>query len=249
MYQSKCICNFVFKYYTPFIYFCDFIFSSLKYSGWDQGIGFISILIILFCYFLWLLVTLILQIQALIHQGALAREWLYQEVYLHCGKSAWSSSLLMVSQCHLHTGKIILALFYIFSVIKQLFGLNFFCETLLVFWGQQRLRWLNDITDSRDLKVKVAQSCGTLQLHGLYNPWNSPGQNAGVGSYSLLQGIVPIQGLNPGLPHRQADSFPGKPPVKSQWIWVWANSWRWWRTGKPSMLQSMKLQSWTWLSD
>lgn len=36
------------------------------------------------------------QIQALIHQGSLAREWLYQKVYLHCGKSAWSSSLLMV---------------------------------------------------------------------------------------------------------------------------------------------------------
>ena len=26
------------------------------------------------------------------------------------------------------------------------------------------------------------------------NPWNSPGQNAGVGSLSLLQGIFPIQG-------------------------------------------------------
>ena len=37
--------------------------------------------------------------------------------------------------------------------------------------------------------------------HGLYNPWNSPGQNIGVGSLSLLQGIFPTQGLNPGLPH------------------------------------------------
>ena len=36
---------------------------------------------------------------------------------------------------------------------------------------------------------------------GLYSPWNSPGQNAGVGSYSLLQGILPTQGLNLGLPH------------------------------------------------
>ena len=36
---------------------------------------------------------------------------------------------------------------------------------------------------------------------GLYSPWNSPGQNTGVGSLSLLQGILPIQGLNPGLPH------------------------------------------------
>ena len=31
-------------------------------------------------------------------------------------------------------------------------------------------------------------------------PWNSPGQNTGV-AISLLQGIIPTQGLNPGLPH------------------------------------------------
>ena len=44
------------------------------------------------------------------------------------------------------------------------------------------------------LKVKV-------KVHGLYSPWNSPGQNTGVGSLSLLQRIFPTQGLNPGLPH------------------------------------------------
>ena len=32
-------------------------------------------------------------------------------------------------------------------------------------------------------------------------PWNSPGKNTGVGSCSLLQGIFPTQGSNPGLPH------------------------------------------------
>ena len=31
----------------------------------------------------------------------------------------------------------------------------------------------------------------SLRLHGLYSPWNSPGQNTGVGSLSLLQGIFP----------------------------------------------------------
>ena len=40
----------------------------------------------------------------------------------------------------------------------------------------------------------------SLQPHGLYSPWNSLGQNTGVGSLSLLQGIFPIQGSNPGLP-------------------------------------------------
>ena len=41
----------------------------------------------------------------------------------------------------------------------------------------------------------------SLWPHGLHSPWNSPAQNSGVGSLSLLQGIVPTQGLNPGLPH------------------------------------------------
>ena len=40
----------------------------------------------------------------------------------------------------------------------------------------------------------------SLWPHGLYSPWNSPGQNTGVGSCSLLHGIFPTQGLNPGLP-------------------------------------------------
>ena len=35
----------------------------------------------------------------------------------------------------------------------------------------------------------------------VYSPWNSPGQNTGVGSLSLLQEIFPTQGLNPGLLH------------------------------------------------
>ena len=41
----------------------------------------------------------------------------------------------------------------------------------------------------------------SLQPHGLYSPWNSPSQNTGVGSRSLLQWIFPTQGSNPGLPH------------------------------------------------
>ena len=41
----------------------------------------------------------------------------------------------------------------------------------------------------------------SLRPHGLYSPWNSPGQNTGKGSRSLLQVIFPTQGSNPGLPH------------------------------------------------
>ena len=42
---------------------------------------------------------------------------------------------------------------------------------------------------------------GSLQSHGLYSSWNSPVQNTGVGSLSLLQEIFSTQGLNPGFSH------------------------------------------------
>ena len=51
------------------------------------------------------------------------------------------------------------------------------------------------------VKVKVAQFCATLCDPMDYSLWNSLGQNPGVGSLSLLQGIFPTQGLNPGLPY------------------------------------------------
>ena len=47
----------------------------------------------------------------------------------------------------------------------------------------------------------ISFSLNSLWPHGLYSPWNSSGHNTGVGSVSLLQGIFPTQGSNPGLPH------------------------------------------------
>ena len=38
----------------------------------------------------------------------------------------------------------------------------------------------------------------SLQPLGLYSPWNSLGQNTGLGSLSPLQRIFPTQGSNPG---------------------------------------------------
>ena len=55
----------------------------------------------------------------------------------------------------------------------------------------------------RIMKESENESCSvmtdSLQPHGLYSPWASPGQNTGVGSLSLLQQIFPTQGSNPGL--------------------------------------------------
>ena len=41
----------------------------------------------------------------------------------------------------------------------------------------------------------------SLHPCGQYSSWNTPVQNTGMCSLSLLQGIFPTQGLNPGLPH------------------------------------------------
>ena len=41
----------------------------------------------------------------------------------------------------------------------------------------------------------------SLWPHGLYSQWNSPDQNTGMGSLSLVQGIFPTRGLNPDLLH------------------------------------------------
>ena len=54
--------------------------------------------------------------------------------------------------------------------------------------------------------MKVTQLCPTFcdpmgRIPWVYIPWNSPAQNTGVGSLSLLQGIFLTQGSNPGLLH------------------------------------------------
>ena len=54
----------------------------------------------------------------------------------------------------------------------------------------------------------------SLQPHELYGPWNSLGQNTGVGNLSLLQGDLPNSGIKPRSPALQVDSLPAEPQVK-----------------------------------
>ena len=63
------------------------------------------------------------------------------------------------------------------------------------------------------MKVKVTQSCPTL-CNPMHSPWNSLGQNTGVGSLSLLQGNLPNPGIEPRSPTLQADSLPAEPQGK-----------------------------------
>ena len=55
----------------------------------------------------------------------------------------------------------------------------------------------NEVNSESESHSVVSDS---LQSHG-NSPWNSLGQNTGVGSLFLLQGIFPTQRSNPGLPH------------------------------------------------
>ena len=66
---------------------------------------------------------------------------------------------------------------------------------------------INRGMDKEDVLCLVTQSCSTLcdpmdcslwssSVHG-----DSPGKNTGAGCHALLQGILPIQGSNPGLLH------------------------------------------------
>ena len=50
-------------------------------------------------------------------------------------------------------------------------------------------------------KWKSLSSFRLFATHGMYSPWDSPGQNTGVSSLSLLQEIFPTQESNPGLLH------------------------------------------------
>ena len=76
--------------------------------------------------------------------------------------------------------------------------------------------------------MKVTQSCPTLfylidyLVNGIYSPWDSPGQNTGVDSHSLLEGIFPTQGSNPGL-LQWADSLSAELPEKPHYICNSAN--------------------------
>ena len=88
------------------------------------------------------------------------------------------------------------------------FGGQWMCSLSWLGWWFPMCICINTLSCSCCLIVKEKkerESCSvvsdSLRPHGLYSPWNSQGQNTGVGSLSLLQKIFPTQGSNPGLPH------------------------------------------------
>ena len=78
----------------------------------------------------------------------------------------------------------------------------------------------------------------SLQLHGLYSARNSPSQNTGVGSLSLLHGIFPTQGLKPSLPHCRQTlyrlSYQGSQRCRRRWCNSWVGKILWRRDRLPT---------------
>ena len=60
---------------------------------------------------------------------------------------------------------------------------------------------INNVSCSMKYDESHSVVSDSLWPHGINSPWNSPGQNAGVSNHSLLQGIFPTLGSNPGLLH------------------------------------------------
>ena len=69
--------------------------------------------------------------------------------------------------------------------------------------------------DSENDSRSVASD--SLRPRGLHHPWNSAGQNTGVGNCSFSRASS-SPGIEPRSPALQADSLPAEPPEKPKWI-------------------------------
>ena len=82
------------------------------------------------------------------------------------------------------------------------------CQCLSLLW--LRIRGNSWFTLSDYVQGSATYGCSSCESHSvMFTLWDprdypvqySPGQNTGIGSCCLLQGIFPAQGSNPGLPH------------------------------------------------
>ena len=120
------------------------------------------------------------QVRSLSWEGALEKEWLPTPVFLS-GESHGQRSLVSYSLWSFKESDRTEQLTSSLATCLQV-HVTFWCTEVEVKWKSLSCVWL-------------------FATPWLYSPWNSPGQNTGVASLSLLQGIFPTQGPNPGLPH------------------------------------------------
>ena len=81
------------------------------------------------------------------------------------------------------------------------FKMFYLFHSVSSFWDNCQFYYKNFCTYMKVASKSCSVMYDSLQPLGLYSLWNSSGQNTGMGSHSLLQGIFPTQGLKPGLIH------------------------------------------------
>ena len=80
-------------------------------------------------------------------------------------------------------------------------------------WALTEKPWLSFHIVKRCESESRSVVSDSLRVPGLYSPWNSPGQNTGVGS---SPGDLPNPGIEPRSPTLQADSLPAEPQGKPE---------------------------------
>ena len=111
---------------------------------------------------------------------------------------------------------------YVIKLFWTKFSILFKFVFLYMSITVEKLRNIEILCTSESCSRVCRTLCNPMD-YGILRPWNSPGQNTGVGSLSLLQGILPTQGSNLGLPNcRQILyqlSHKGSPEIDTISIW------------------------------
>ena len=108
---------------------------------------------------------------------------------------AWWATVHGVAKSRTRLSDLTHSLTHLFYGYKRFAGIRNLRNST---WLQTYARILELLKSESESQSVVSNSLGPC---GLYSPWNSLGQNAGVGSLSLLQGILWTQEPNQGLLH------------------------------------------------